>query len=590
MKGKGYKTEWNLGLLYKSEKDPQIEKDIASLEKACADFEKKYKGKDFTSNAKRLLPALQAYVNVNDETRAKPWWYFALRFEKNSADTVATAKSTQMQERMTQAFNKLTFFPLVLGVIAPKQQKQFLKDPSLGSFKYMLERIFLQSKYNLSEKEEQLAGLLSQTSYTLWTEGQRKALFEHTISLKGEDLPISKAREILAELPRAERHELHQKLNAVYMQNAIFAESELNAIVNYKKIMDERRGHEKPYSERLLGDEVDEKTLLDLVSIVTKYFTISKKFFVLHARLLGQKVLTRADLRVPFGKIDKTFTFDETLQFVQEAFAQVDKRYADYVQSFVTNGHIDVYSKKGKAGGAFCWGQGKLPIYVLLNHADNLNSVETLAHEMGHAIHGQLSCSLPSQYRGHSTATAEVASTFFEQLVADKLITMLDEKEQMILLHSRLIKSVTTVFTQVMGFNYELELHTLIRERGQLTHREIAELLKKQYDTFTGKAVKSTIEDGYSFVAWSHTRYFFYTYSYAYGLLVSRALYEKWKADPSYAKKIEQFLSAGRSMSPTDIFKSIGITTDQAFFEAGLKGIEADIKKLEKLAKKYKKI
>ena len=96
-------------------------------------------------------------------------------------------------------------------------------------------------------------------------------------------------------------------------------------------------------------------------------------------------------------------------------------------------------------------------------------------------------------------------------------------------------------------------------------------------------------DDGYTFVTWSHLRYFFYVYSYAYGQLISRALFEKWKTDKSYAKKIEQFLSAGRSMSPENIFKSIGIdTSDPDFFESGLKSIENDIKKLEKLALKVK--
>jgi oligoendopeptidase F len=118
----------------------------------------------------------------------------------------------------------------------------------------------------------------------------------------------------------------------------------------------------------------------------------------------------------------------------------------------------------------------------------------------------------------------------------------------------------------------------------------MAVLMNKHMHSYMGDAVELNEEDGYLFVYWSHIRRFFYVYSYAYGLLISRTLYEKWKSDKSYKAKIEQFLSAGGSMSPKDIFKSIGINTNEAFFEAGLKGIEADIIKLEKLAKKYKKI
>ena len=104
--------------------------------------------------------------------------------------------------------------------------------------------------------------------------------------------------------------------------------------------------------------------------------------------------------------------------------------------------------------------------------------------------------------------------------------------------------------------------------------------------SYLGDAVEVTDDDGYFFVNWSHIRRFFYVYSYAYGQIISKALFANWKKDPAYSKKIEQFLKAGRSMSPEDIFKSIGIDISKPeFFEAGLKSIEEDIKKLEKLTK-----
>ena len=90
--------------------------------------------------------------------------------------------------------------------------------------------------------------------------------------------------------------------------------------------------------------------------------------------------------------------------------------------------------------------------------------------------------------------------------------------------------------------------------------------------------------DGYFFVQWSHIRRFFYVYTYAYGDLVSKALYAKYKKDPAFIQKIKQFLSAGSSKSPYDIFKDIGIdTSDPKFFEDGIKEIEKDIIRLEKL-------
>jgi len=104
---------------------------------------------------------------------------------------------------------------------------------------------------------------------------------------------------------------------------------------------------------------------------------------------------------------------------------------------------------------------------------------------------------------------------------------------------------MSSIFGQIACFNYELDLHTRIREEGQVNRGAIAGLLQKHLQSYTGKSVEVTKVDGYFFVIWSHIRTFFYVYSYAYGQLVSRSLYEKWKTDNTYAKKIEQFLSAG---------------------------------------------
>jgi oligoendopeptidase F len=129
-----------------------------------------------------------------------------------------------------------------------------------------------------------------------------------------------------------------------------------------------------------------------------------------------------------------------------------------------------------------------------------------------------------------------------------------------------------------------LELHQKIRAQGRLAKKDIAILMNKHMKAYLGDAVDLKEDDGYFFVQWPHIRNFFYVYSYAYGQIISRALFENWKRDKNYAKKIEQFLSSGGSMSPENIFKKIGIdTSDKTFFETGLKSIESDIKRLEKL-------
>jgi oligoendopeptidase F len=582
------KYQWNLGLLYKSDKDPQIEKDVQYIEKTYLSLEKKYKNKDFTKTPKDLFLAFKDLEKANKELNNKnPGWYFALKTSIDSSDEYAQAMETKISQRLTIAANKITFIDLEIGKIPKKDQKNFLNYKPLDPFKYQLEKIFENAKYNLSEKEEQLTNLLSQTSYGMWVNSQEKLLNQQTVEHNKKQIPLSEAMSLVSSLSKKERRILHNKINTILKSVSHFAEAEVNAIYNFKKIMDIKRGFKNAYESTVLGYENDEKTVDALVESVTKNFTISQRFYKIHAKLLKEKNLSLADRAVKIGSISRKFDFENTVKIVHRGFTRVGDKYGSFLESFLKNRQIDVFPTKNKTSGAFCSHSGDNPTFVLLNHTNDIRSVETLAHEMGHAIHSELSKKQPSHYQDYSIATAEVASTFFEQLVNDELQLELSEKEKIILMHNRIMGDITTIFRQIACFNFEKELHFIIREKGQLSKAEIAELLNKHLRSYLGSSVYVASDDGYFFVTWSHIRRFFYVYSYAYGQLISRSLFEKWKKDPSYIKQIETFLSAGGSMSPKDIFKKIGIdTSDPKFFEDGLKAIDGDITKLEKLAKK----
>ncbi len=472
--------------------------------------------------------------------------------------------------------------------IRSSKQKEILQNKKFAEYRYFLKKIFDGSKYWLTEQEEQLMSLMSQTSYSMWVDGSDKLQGKQEIEFKGEKIPLAKVPFMIAYMPKEDRRALHAKLNEKLKSVSDFAEAELNAVYNYKKISDERRKFPKPYSSTTLSFENDEKSVENLVSLITKNFTISKKFYALHAKLLGEKKLSYSDRNVNIGTITKKYPFEMSVDIVRDAYTKIGQQYTDIFDEFLKNGQIDVYPKKGKSGGAFCWGMPGLKTFVLLNHTDNLNSVSTLGHEMGHAIHSTLTGKTqPILYNGYPTSLAEVASTFFEQVVSAEIESTLSDDEKIIFLHGKISQDVQTIFRQIACFNFELELHEKIRAEGQVSAEKIAELMKKHLGSYLGDAFDLSLDDGYQFVNWSHIRRFFYVYSYAYGQLISKALYENWKKDKSYAAKIEKFLSSGASVSPKDLFKSISIdTTSNKFFEDGLKSIERDIERLEKLSRK----
>lgn len=582
------KTEWNFQLLYKSPKDPQIEKDMRTMERAYVSFEKKYRGKaDYTKSEAKLFAALKDYEKLFKATASgKPILYFSFIKELDSSNNEAEARIRQFEERLTKAANKVQFFELALGKIPATKQRLFLKSKRLAPYYRTLEHIFDTAKYDLTEPEEKILALKSAPARGMWVSGVESLLNKQMVPFKGKEVPVNEAIGLVPTLSsKKDREALWGGVCDALERVSSFAESEMNAVFTDKKINDELRGFAEPYDATILGYENNRTSVLDLVHTVTKQFAISHRFHQLKKRLLNASYLQYEDRAVSIGKTSKKLSFSETVKIVREAYRGADKRYADILDSYLANGQIDVYPKQGKGGGAFCASAYSLPTFVLLNQVDDIRSLTTLAHEMGHAIHSERSKQQPALYQDYSTSVAETASTFFEAVAFDHLVGQMSKRDQMIALHDKIQDDIATIFRQIAFFNFELELHKRVRTEGWVAKEEIGKLLNEHVAAYLGPAFRMRDRDGLFFVAVSHFRRPFYVYSYAYGQLISKALHERCKQDPSYIEKVDAFLSAGSSKKPEQIFADIGIEVGPKLFKEGLKSIERNIDELERLAK-----
>jgi oligoendopeptidase F len=590
VKNKKMKTEWDLGkLFYKNGNDPKIELDLAEIVSLCEQFEKKYRNETaYLENEEALYAALQECEALTKKiASSKPVLYFSYRLALNTADKEAEGKAAKYGDILIKAHTKTIFFDLSLGKIQKEDQEKFLKSERLSDYRYLLKKIFENAKYDLTEPEEKILNFKSVTSRGMWIDGVEKLQNKQTVHWEGKNIPLSEARELVAILPTKKRRTLH-RLIMEKLRDAVsdFAESEINAVYTDKKIGDELRGFKEPYSATILGYENDEKSILNLVSAVTDAFPVSQKFYTIKARLLKEKALTYADRGADVGKTKAKFPIENGITLVTKIFEDAGPQYKEIFERMLANGQTDFFPKQNKRSGAFCSGEIESPTLVLLNYTDSLRSVETLAHEMGHAVHTEMSKKQRPIYQNYSTAVAETASTFFEGLVFEEVFKTLSDKEKIVALHDKIQGDIASIFRQVACFNFELELHKKIREEGFVQKEDIAKLLNKHMSAYLGKTVKMEDVDGYFFTSWSHIRNFFYVYSYAYGQLISRALCEEYKKDHTFIEKITEFLSAGGSASPEDIFKRCGITTDKEFFKKGIQNIARDIDELDKLSKK----
>lgn len=594
-------TTWNLNPLFKSDNDLQIEKKRKMVERKSYGFINKWKNrKDYLKKPAVLKQALDEYENwqKNYGTGGDEWYYFWLRTAQDQNDPELKAKFNKITDFSNKIQTDIEFFTLSIAKILPKSQKKFLDHKPLENYRHFLEKLFAEAKYLLSEAEEKILILQSTTSHLNWVKMTSGFLAkeERKVFLKNRKKEIKNFSEILtlsSDKNKAVRNSATDALNEILKKHSDVAEAEINSVLANKKINDELRKMPRPDLSRHISDDIDSKIVDILINSVSGRFDISKKYYKLKAELMGLKRLKYHERNVEYGNIDKKYSYNESVSLIKKVLGKLDKRFLDIFEKFIENNQIDVYPKKSKTSGAFCsYNLICQPTYILLNHTDKLRDVLTMVHELGHGINDELMKEKQNALNFKtSLATAEVASTFLEDFVLQEIAKQANDELRLVILMTRLNDAVSTIFRQVACYKFEQELHKIFWEKGYLSKKEIGELFQKHMSSYMGDFVEQSSGSENWWIFWSHIRRFFYNYSYTSGLLISRSLQNSVKNNPKFIDSVKDFLSAGSSDSPKNIFKKLGINiTDKTFWDKGIDEIENLLNEATKLAKKLRKI
>ncbi len=591
------KTSWDLSPLLSGDDDPAIKDYRSAITAATDSFENKWRSdKRFTRDPAVLAEALkelEAWETLKGNGNEA--FYFGLRSAQDTVDPKVKARDNQSTDFAKSIHNRLQFFNLRVGSIDANKQPAFLSAPELQPYKHWLERVFANAKYRLSEAEERIMMLKSTPAHSQWVQmtdtfiskEEREALHDD-----GKQAPAN--LEQLLNLASSDKKDVRDSagaaLSELFASYADVAEAELNAIMTNKKIDDELRGYARPDQARHIADDVDSSVVDALAEAVAAHGGVSERFYDLKAKLVGQSKLRYPERGVGYGSVNKQYTYDDSVQLVHEVFHELDPEFAEILKYMVEGGQLDVYPTKGKTGGAFCAGMSPtLPTYVMLNHANKLRNVTTLAHEMGHAINDELIAKHQTALNyGTPTSTAEVASTFMEDFVLERLMREADDDMKLVLRVEQLNDTFASIHRQIACYRFERQLHEAFRETGYMAKDRIDELFTGAMKSYLGKHA-----DGAEnwWVYWSHIRMFFYVYSYAGGLLISKSLQSKVRRDKAFIGKVKRFLSTGLSQSPKEIFADMDIDiTDKGFWHEGLAEIERQLEETEALARKLGKL
>lgn len=586
---------WDLSPLYKTDDDPQIASDLDTATRAYEGFAKKWRERDdYLSDPIVLCEALGEWemLAAKHGPGTKASYYFGLRSAQEAGNPELRARLNRVTTAAVKNANTVRFFVLKLGAVSADQQRLFLTDIQLQRFQPFLIQLFESAKHSLTEGEEKVFSLLAEPAYGRWTEMVEAFLSRASrqVSLSdGEvkNVPYGGLDQYLIYPNRDVRLRAEEAVNSILTSHVDVAENELNAILETKKVGDELRGYTTVEQERLTEDMISQEVVDAMIQAVVGRFDIPQRFFALKAQLLGQKQLTYGERNVGYGELDASFTFDDSVEVVDRTLRSLDPEFAAIFRNFVGNRRLDVFPRSGKRSGAFCaFDRIDLPVYILLNHTNTLRDVMTLAHEVGHGINDELVRQNQTALYAHTPlSTAEVASTFMEDFTLAQVADGLSKAERLSLLIAKLNDDIATIFRQVAAFQFERELHTSYRREGYLSKEKIGEIFQSHMSSYLGRSVQFLPEHQNWWVGWHHFRRPFYVYSYASGLLISKALQQAVRNSPAFITDVKTFLGTGVSSRPEKIFQSLGIEiTDSSFWLSGLELIDEALKEAEALS------
>ena len=595
------KTAWDLSPLLGGDDDPAAGEQQKIVERESYAFINKWSGRDdYLTDPAILKEALDEYERWLRfyGTDGNLGYYFWLRSECDEQNPALKAKFNKVQDFSNKIQNDIQFFTMRVSRIPETTQAKFLEYPELALYRHFLERLFVEAKYLLSEPEEKILNLKAAPASANWikmTSGflskeEREVVDESGVRAKKN---FSRILSLMDSQRKNVRDEAARVFNDILYKYVEVGEAELNSVLGDKKINDELRGFSRPDASRHISDDISTSAVDALIESVAGKFEIAQKYYTLKAKLMGVEALEYHERNVPFGQIEKTYSFQAAAELTHGVFQKLDPQFAEIFSRFLVQGQIDVYPETGKRSGAFC-AHGLLthPTYVFLNYTDKLRDVSTLAHEMGHAINNELMRPRQSALNfGTPLSTAEVASTFMEDFIIEEIMSNADDEERLTLMMMKLGDDVSTIFRQVACYNFEADLHRVFREKGYLSKDEIGSLFQKNMQAYTGPSIRQSPGSENWWLYWSHVRSFFYVYSYASGLLISKSLQNAVKRDPAFIKEVKGFLSAGLSDSPHNIFLKLGVDIDdRVFWAKGLEEIKDLLGETTALAEKLGKI
>jgi oligoendopeptidase F len=578
---------WDLSDLYDGGDDPRIEQDVEQTETAAAAFRERYYGKIAELSARELRDAIEERERIESAfTRAI--YYAHLWFSTDMSDSQRGALVAKLTEKGAALDTQLLFFGLELAALEDEQADALIESDELERWRHWLRSVRKFRPYVLTEPEEKILTEKAVSGFSAWDRLYDELLGAIRVDLDGNEVGFEEAMSKLYSADRDERRGAAEAVTVSLGPGLRTRTFIFNTIAVDRSIDDRLRGYATWISARNLSNDTTDEAVQALVDAVVGRYDVVHRYYTLKAKLLGLDRLAYYDRMAPLADDPTQVGWDDAREIVLGAFSDFSTETGDVVERFFTGSWIDAPPREGKRPGAFCaTNVPDLHPYVFMNFTGDRRSVLTLAHELGHGLHGYLAQPLGLFNANTPLTTAETASVFGEALTFKRLLALEeDPRKRLNLLAGRIEDSIATVFRQVAMNRFEHAVHTSRRDEGELSPEKFEELWLQSQAQMFGDSVDI---DGYA-TWWSYIPHFIgtpgYVYAYAYGFLFALSIFRKYELEgESMVEPYLDVLRAGGSKPPEELAEMVGLDLrDARIWEAGIEALAVELDEAEALA------
>lgn len=568
---------WDLSSLYKD--DQSWEKSFQNFEKKLVPLDR-YPGK--LNNAEKIREYLDLEMALEKEM-SNLFNYASLRRSEDTRAEVAQSMYARAYRIYVQLNMKTSFFrPEVLSMDEDALQA-LTQAKILAPYARLMQRLLAEKAHTLSKKEENIIASLGEVMAAPGEIADNlmdaDLLFPDVVDQKGEKHALSGSTYIRlqASNDRTLRENSFRQMYKTYKEHINTFAAAYTAQIKATVTEASLRHYSSSRAMEMSRNEIPEQVYDNLIATVREHLPTMYRYERLRKRLLGLRDLHYYDLYAPLLQgSEKEYTYAEAKQIVLDTVSVLGKDYQEKVEEAFENRWVDVYPNKGKSGGAYSSGTYDSNPYIMMNFSGTLDSVSTLAHEMGHSMHSYHSNHhQPFQYADYTLFVAEVASTVNENLLIENLLGHTsDPKERLVLLNQYLEGFKGTIYRQTMFAEFEKKAHALAEQGEALNATTLSNIYEKLVKDYFGDDLVWDDEIRYEWARIPHFYRPFYVYVYATGYSTAVALSEKILHEKEPAvKKYREFLAMGNAEKPLAELQHAGVdlTTPEPIHTALMK-------------------